>query len=170
MDHVWGLPSSSEVNNLNCIAGCAGGMGSVPGSGISPAGGNGNLLQYYCLAYSIHSRTWWATVHRVAKSQTRQSDWTHNTPQYVYALDTKLSIHVCDNERSRNHQNSDSWTCRNCEANFFCVWDLAKISFPKNPILLILLTGKKAAVWSGKTSIESSSCLWDLDVVIHSHL
>ena len=35
----------------------------------------------------------------------------------------------------------------------------SQISFPKNPILLILLKGKKAAVWSGKTSIESSSCL-----------
>ena len=52
MDHVWGLPSGSVVKNLTALQN-AGGMGSVPGSGISPGGGNGNLLQNYCLEYSI---------------------------------------------------------------------------------------------------------------------
>ena len=142
MDHVWGLPSGSVVKNLTALQN-AGGMGSVPGSGISPGGGNGNLLQNYCLEYSIDSRTWWVTVHRVAKSQTRQSDRTHNTPQYMYALNTKLSIHVCDNERSRNHQNSDSWTCKSCEANFFCVWDLANF-FSKKSNFVNFIKGKKS--------------------------
>jgi len=36
----------------------------------SPGGGNGNPLQYSCLQNSMDRRTWWATVHEVAKSWT----------------------------------------------------------------------------------------------------
>ena len=32
--------------------------------------GNGNPLQYSCLENSMDGRTWWATVHGIAKSQT----------------------------------------------------------------------------------------------------
>ena len=42
-------------------------MGSIPGSGRSPAEGNGNTLQYACLENSMDSGAWWATVHGVAK-------------------------------------------------------------------------------------------------------
>ena len=37
----------------------------------SPGGGNGNPLQYSCLENPMDRRAWWATVHGVAKSQTR---------------------------------------------------------------------------------------------------
>ena len=43
---------------------------SVPGLGRSPEEGNGNPLQYSCLENSMDRGGWWATVHRVAKSQT----------------------------------------------------------------------------------------------------
>ena len=33
---------------------------------------NGNPLQYSCLENSTDRGAWWATVHRVAKSQTQQ--------------------------------------------------------------------------------------------------
>ena len=39
--------------------------GSVPRSGRSPGGGNGNPLQYSCLGNSIDRQAWWATVHGV---------------------------------------------------------------------------------------------------------
>ena len=42
-------------------------MDSIPGSGKSPGGGNGNLLQYSCLENSMDRGAWWATVHGVAK-------------------------------------------------------------------------------------------------------
>ena len=45
-------------------------MGSIPGSERSPVGGNGNPLQYSCLATFKDRRAWQATVHRVAKSWT----------------------------------------------------------------------------------------------------
>ena len=36
--------------------------------------GHGNPLQYSCLENPVDRRAWWATVHGVAKSQTRLSD------------------------------------------------------------------------------------------------
>ena len=36
-----------------------------------PGGGYGNLLQYSCLENPMDRGAWWATIHRVAKSQTR---------------------------------------------------------------------------------------------------
>ena len=45
-----------------------GNVGSIPGSGRSPGGGNGNSLQYSCLKNSMDRGAWWAIVHRVAKT------------------------------------------------------------------------------------------------------
>ena len=54
----------------------AGDPGSIPGSGRSLGEGNGNPLQYSCLENSMDGGAWWATVHGVAKSRTRPSDFT----------------------------------------------------------------------------------------------
>ena len=35
----------------------------------SPGGGNGHPLQYSCLENPMDRGAWWATVHRVVKSQ-----------------------------------------------------------------------------------------------------
>ena len=35
-------------------------LGSIPGSGRSPAEGNGNLLQYFCLENSMDREAWWS--------------------------------------------------------------------------------------------------------------
>ena len=69
----WGFAggSDSEVSAHN-----AGDPGSIPGLGRSPGEGNGNPLQYSCLEHSMDGGAWWATVHRVAKSQTRLSNFT----------------------------------------------------------------------------------------------
>ena len=42
----------------------------IPGLGRFPGGGDGNPLQYSYLENSMDRRAWWATVHRVAESQT----------------------------------------------------------------------------------------------------
>ena len=52
----------------------AGDLGSIPGLGRSPGEGNGSPLQYSCLENPMDGGAWWATVHGVAKSQTRLSD------------------------------------------------------------------------------------------------
>ena len=59
--------------------------GSVPGWGRSPGGGDGNPLQYSCLENPLDRGAWWATVHRVTKSQTRLKE---------------LSTHACSNPQS----------------------------------------------------------------------
>ena len=43
----------------------------IPGSGRSPGGGYGDLLQNSCLENSIYRGFWQATVHRVTKSHTQ---------------------------------------------------------------------------------------------------
>ena len=53
-------------------------LGSIPGSGRSPGEGNGNPFEYSCLEDPMDGGAWWATVHRVAKSQRRLSDFTHS--------------------------------------------------------------------------------------------
>ena len=45
----------------------------TPGSGRSSGEGNGNPLQYSCLENPMDGGAWQATVHGVAKSQTRLS-------------------------------------------------------------------------------------------------
>ena len=50
--------------------------GSIPGLGRYPGEGNGNPLQYSCLENPMDGGAWLATVHGVAKSQTRLSDFT----------------------------------------------------------------------------------------------
>ena len=54
----------------------AGDLGLIPGSGRSLGEGNGNPFQYSCLENSVNGGARWATVHGVAKSQTRLSDFT----------------------------------------------------------------------------------------------
>ena len=42
----------------------------IPGLGRSPGAGNGTPLQYSCLENPMDRGAWWATVHRLSKSQT----------------------------------------------------------------------------------------------------
>ena len=60
-----------EVKNLPANAGDERDVGTCPGSGRSPQGGNGNLFYYSCLETPMKRGAWWAVAHRVAKSQTQ---------------------------------------------------------------------------------------------------
>ena len=59
------------VKKLPANAGDARDVDLIPGSGRPPEGGNGNPLQYSYLENPMVREAWWATVHLVAKSQTR---------------------------------------------------------------------------------------------------
>ena len=54
--------------------GHAGDLGSISGLGRSLGEGNGKPLQSSCLENPMGKGAWQATVHGVAKSQTRLSD------------------------------------------------------------------------------------------------
>ena len=58
------------VKNLPANAGDIRDVGSIPGLGRSPRGGNGKPLQYSCLENPMDRGAWRATVHGVVKSQT----------------------------------------------------------------------------------------------------
>ena len=64
------FPGGSMVKNPPANAGD---VGSIPGTGRSPGGGNGNPLQYSCLENPMDRGAWQATVPGVTKSKTRLS-------------------------------------------------------------------------------------------------
>ena len=66
----WTSQVALVVKNPPANAGDIRDAGSIPQSGKSPGGGHGNPLQYSCLENPMDGGAWWATVHRVAKSQT----------------------------------------------------------------------------------------------------
>ena len=57
------------VKNMPANAGDVRDAGSISGLGRSPGGGHDNPFQCSCLENSMDRRTWWATVHGVAKSR-----------------------------------------------------------------------------------------------------
>ena len=59
-----GFPGGSEVKASTCNVGD---LGSIPGSGRSPAEGNGNPLQYSSLENPMDGGAWQATIHGVAR-------------------------------------------------------------------------------------------------------
>ena len=70
--HVTDLEKCSSVGKESPCS--AGDPGLIPGLGRSPGEGNGNLLQYPCLASLMDRGAWWAAVRGVAKSQARLND------------------------------------------------------------------------------------------------
>ena len=66
---TWRSSSSTNLDGKEPACN-AGDLGLIPGSGRSLREGNGCSLQYSCLENPMDRGAWWATVHRVAKSQT----------------------------------------------------------------------------------------------------
>ena len=83
-----GLPWWLRGKESACSAGATGDMGLILGSGRSPGGGHGNPLQYSCLENPMDREAWWATVHRVAKSQT----WLKPPSMRVQFLPTRRQV------------------------------------------------------------------------------
>ena len=62
----WGLNGKESTY--------AGDSDSIPRSGRSPRGGNGNQSQYSCQKNPMDGGACWAVVHGIAKNQTQLSD------------------------------------------------------------------------------------------------
>ena len=100
--------------------------GSVLGQGRSPAGGNGNPLQYSCLENHMDRGTWWATVHWVAKNQTCLS--THAYARtYIYVCMCVCIIHtylctyiyIYESVKQTKQQHTHTDTYKYAQYNFF---------------------------------------------------
>ena len=111
-------PVTQSVKNLPAMqetACCAGNVGSIPGSGRSPGEGNSNPLQYSCLENPIDRRTWWATLHGVARVR---HDLATKLPPcrntllkgkflsfFIYSLHVtvyEISLHAWEREKKKN--------------------------------------------------------------------
>ena len=79
-------------------------MSSIPGSGRSHGGDNGNLLQYSCLENPMDRGAWLSTVHGVAKSQTQLSDRAHKlktkrVSKCVFLTKKTFNIHIVSSSK-----------------------------------------------------------------------
>ena len=77
------LPWWLSGNESTCNAGVAGDTVSISGSGRSPGGGYGNPLRYSRLENPMDRGVWWATVHRVTKSQTQLKQLSTHTCTHI---------------------------------------------------------------------------------------
>ena len=87
------------VKNPLANAGDVRDAGLIPQSARLPGGAHGNPLQYSCLESPMDSRTWWAMVQRVAKSQTplkplsmHMHTWRDKIPYHIGITSTFLNI------------------------------------------------------------------------------
>ena len=78
------------VKNLLANAGDLRGTGLILGLGRSLGEGNGNPLQYSCLENPMDRGFWWATVHKVAKSQTRLKQLSMHACMHAGTLDSSV--------------------------------------------------------------------------------
>ena len=85
------VPSGAVVKNPPASAGDARDMDSIPGSGRSPGGGNGNLLQYACLKNSIDRG---GSFRSYSSRGHKDSDMTEHTHihMFIYIL-TDFVLH-----------------------------------------------------------------------------
>ena len=79
------------LRNLPAGAGDLRDEDSIPGSGRSPGGRHGSLLQYSCLENPMDRGAWEAAVHGVAEGGTRLSDFTFTF--HFHALEKEMATH-----------------------------------------------------------------------------
>ena len=72
------------VKNLPANAGDVRDLGLILGLGRSPGRGHDSPFQYSGLENPMDRGAWWATVHRVPKSQTRLKRLSHSTHRHKY--------------------------------------------------------------------------------------
>ena len=113
-----GLPWWLSDKESTCNAGDKGDKGSLPGSGWSPGGGNGNPLQHSCQENPVNRGAWQAINCRVAKSSPRLNNWA--------CQEENLSDCNCIVQRLLNHTctvPSHVRLCHPMPTRLLCPWD-----------------------------------------------
>ena len=88
----WSIVGKA-IKNLPLSVEDAGDVGSIPGSGKSPGGGNDSPLQYSCLENPMDRGAWWAIVYEVIKESEQLSDWAHKHSSIISHILTLLHAH-----------------------------------------------------------------------------
>ena len=112
-----GFPGGTAGKESACNTRDPGDVGSIPGTGRSPGGGHGNPPQYFCLENHMDREAWWATVHRVSKSQTQLRQLSvHAHVPHQWAFDPRaISVNgpatheVTSREKPLSNINSGDW-------------------------------------------------------------
>ena len=99
-----GFPHSSVGKESACNAGDP---GLIPGSGKSPAEGNGNPLQYSCLENPMDREAWQATIHGVVRVG-HDSAILQNVPQLGFVGSSLTSLDF----REENHTGKQPFISR----------------------------------------------------------
>ena len=68
INKLWASQVAQWEKNLPANAGDTGDTSLIPGSGRSPAGGNGNSLQHSCLENPMDRRAWEATINGLQRA------------------------------------------------------------------------------------------------------
>ena len=112
-------PGASVGKESICNAEVSGAKGSIPGSGRSPGGGHGNPLQYPCLENPMNRGAWRATVHGVAKGQTRLKWLSTHAHGYLF---TREIFYQCLKYDRKSPQNYSRLCCRKSSWVYPCDW------------------------------------------------
>ena len=88
-----GSPGGSVVkSHLQCRSRRK--LGCFPGLGRTPGGGHGNPLQYPCLETPMDRGAWWATPHRIAKSQTQLKQLSTHAHDLFWPMSCEWDWHT----------------------------------------------------------------------------
>ena len=88
--YTRGFPGGSVVKNPPANAEDTGDMSSIPGSGRSPGGGNGNPLHYSCLEKSHGQRS----LADYSPQSCKESDTTEHVPD-GYIINLSVQAQLC---------------------------------------------------------------------------
>ena len=89
---LWDIKGFSGGSEVKASACSVGDLGLIPGVGRSPGEGNGNPLQYPCHKNPVDRGAWWATVHGVAESRTRLSNFPMRYKKGNKYFDVQFSV------------------------------------------------------------------------------
>ena len=90
---AWRIPWMEEPGRLESTGSLRVGHDWATSLSLSCIGeGNSNPLQYSCLENHMDGGAWWATVHGVAKSRTRLSDFTFTTLLVILSCCTEICV------------------------------------------------------------------------------
>ena len=87
--YIWASLVIPVVKSSPANTGDIRDKGSIPGSGRSLGGVQGNSPQYSCLENPMDRGAWCVTVHRVAKSQTRLNQLSTLSHYYLSHVNYK---------------------------------------------------------------------------------
>ena len=148
----WGFPDGSVVKNLPVNAGETGDVGSIPGLGRSPGGGNSKPLQYSCLRKS-HGQRSLAIYSPWGRKELDTTERLSTFLNKIWKIKCSKLFGHC--ESFYEQTNPEIWT-----QLFHSNWHLGRNLLSSN---LLLGFGRKTAIWEhwkDRKQRAAKACNW----------